>query len=102
MGELLGRRGERSQLKTPQTCYNLSILPACCNLAIVSNRLDNFIKFQQVILQLVMYRLVTACSKQQLVAASLWITRFDNKFGIKLSQAMRANHGIGLFMKSVL
>ena len=96
------RRGERSHPKTPQTCCMLSILPACCSLAIVSNRLDNFIKFQQVILKLVIYRLVTTCSKKQLVAASVWITRFVNIFGVKLSQAMRANHGIGLFMKSVL
>ena len=82
---------ETTQLKTPQACCKLSVLPACCNLSTnfsISSSCNKSVKI----------RLVTTCRLQtcynllKQLAASLWITSFDNQLATSL---------LGLFIKSV-
>ena len=98
---------QTTQPKTLQTCCKLYIFPVCFNLSTNCNELVNFIKLQQI-------RLVAICHLQtcynllKQLAASRWITSFDNQFATsllttfnnfavnKLSQAMRTHPDIGL------
>ena len=102
----------------PQTCSRLSILPACCNLSTsysttnlpISSSGNKSVKI----------RLVATCHLQtcynflKQLAASLWITSFDNQLAIslltarnrlvvnKLPQARRMHPDIGSLVTNLL
>ena len=61
----------------PQTCSKLSILPACCKLSnlSISSSCDKCVKIRLV----ATYHLQTCYNLLKQLAASLWITNFDNQ-----------------------
>ena len=99
------------QPKTPLTCCKLSVLPACFNLSTnlsISSSCNKSVKI----------RLVATCHLQvcynllKKLAASLWITSFDDQLATsllttcnrlvlgELSQAMRTHPDISLWITS--
>ena len=102
---------------TPQTCRKLSILPVCYNLSQAATDLSISLSCNKS----VKIRLVLTCHLQtcynyllKQLAASPWITSFDNQLETsllttcnrlvvnKLSQAMQTHPDVGLFIASLL
>ena len=99
-----------TKLKTPQICFELAILQQVATNLSISSSCNKSVKIRLV----VTCRIQTCYNLLKQLAASLWITSFNNQLATillttcnrlvvnKLSQAMRMHPDIGLLITSLL